>query len=399
MADPNAGYGFGYSTSADPTQDRSPLYPNHPLSVAKTLISTANYIVNPRGKGIYATDETPEGIEARLRTAEGANPGEYSEDQKRERRMKWRADLYDTMPSDYISAVILHSETLIDFQLAPVLSNRGIIPGVRADTDSHPLPSSPSEPATQGLDDLLPRLLAARGAGARFTKWRAPILINASGTLPSHNALETQATSLARFAAISQHAGLVPIVEPDVDFTQSDASLSRSVEVHVKIISLIFAKCAEQGVLIEGTLIKPSFPQPGVHHPSHGTTSAEEIAEATAAVLVRSLPLGVAGVVFLSGGLEDVKATAYLNAVNVLKNNAVSAQEHAAGQISAVTRLPPLTFSFGRGLQGDAMARWAKGDVEGAREAFRKRAKGCYLSSRGELKQVHRSTKLLSFSE
>jgi fructose-bisphosphate aldolase class I len=139
-------------------------------------------------------------------------------------------------------------------------------------------------------------------------------------------------------------------------------------------------------VLIEGTLIKPSFPQPGKLHPSHAGTTAQEIAEATANVLVRSLPIGVAGVVFLSGGLDDKTAVAYLNEVNVLKNNAISAQAHAAGQISGVIRLPPLTFSFGRGLQGDAMTHWAAGDVEGAKEAFKRRARECYQASRGELK-------------
>lgn len=148
--------------------------------------------------------------------------------------------------------MILFQETLVDFQLAPLLVKRGVMPGVRADTDSHPLPISPLEPATQGLDDLLPRLLAAKSAGARFSKWRAPILCNAS-TLPTQAALEVQAESLARFAAISQQAGLVPIVEPDVDFSE-DADLRRSVEVHVKIINMIYARCAAYGVLIEGKL-------------------------------------------------------------------------------------------------------------------------------------------------
>lgn len=159
--------------------------------------------------------------------------------------------------TEYISGVILFYETLVDFNLSPILTKRGIIPGVRADTDSHPLPISPLEPATQGLDDLLPRLITARNAGARFSKWRAPILCNAK-TLPSHAALEAQAEALARFAAISQQAGLVPIVEPDVDFSE-DADLRRSVEVHVKIISMIYARCAAYGVLIEGKLFEISF--------------------------------------------------------------------------------------------------------------------------------------------
>lgn len=297
-----------------------------------------------------------------------------------------------TTEAEYISGVILHSETLIDFKLAPLLSARGIIPGVRADTDSHPLPVSPNEPATQGLDDLLPRLRAARAHGARFAKWRAPILCNAA-TLPTQAGLEAQAESLARFAAVSQQAGLVPIVEPDVDFAE-DADLRRSVEVHVRIISMIYARCAAYGVLTEGvrfiadimhcayvhesgTLIKPSFAQPGLKHPSRSSTFADEIAEATASALVRSLPIGVAGIVFLSGGLPDETAALYLARVNALVDRA-DAQ-------SAYKRLPPMTFSFGRGLQGDAMRRWVKGDEEGAREAFRARAGVCSGAAKGQI--------------
>ncbi|EGN98351.1 hypothetical protein SERLA73DRAFT_109790 [Serpula lacrymans var. lacrymans S7.3] len=278
--------------------------------------------------------------------------------------------------ADYISGVILYSETLIDFQLAPVLAARGIIPGVRADTDAHPLPISPNEPATQGLDDLLPRLQAARAAGARFTKWRAPILCNSS-TLPTQAGLEVQAESLARFAAISQQAGLVPIVEPDVDFAE-DADLKRSVEVHVKIVSLIYARCAAYGVLLEGSLIKPSFAQPGQKHPSRATTSAEQIGLATATVLARSVPISVAGIVFLSGGLSDSDAIKYLNAVNTVVNSPKTDYP------LCFSRLPPLTFSFGRGLQGDAMQKWVKGDETGAKKAFEDRAKACYKAARGE---------------
>ncbi|TFY57135.1 hypothetical protein EVG20_g8661 [Dentipellis fragilis] len=369
--------GYTFSTNASGHVETSYLYPHHNTSVAQELIATATALVNPRGKGIYATDETAAGIEARLVAAAGAGGKDksWTEDEKRERRRKWRACLYETLPTDYISGVILYSETLIDFQLAPLLSARGIIPGVRADTDSHPLPISLAEPATQGLDDLLPRLQAARAAGARFTKWRAPILCTAS-TYPTHPALEAQAENLARFAAISQQAGLVPIVEPDVDFS-GDADLQRSVEVHVKIISLIYARCLAYGVLLEGSLIKPSFAQPGVQHPSRKTTSAKEIALATATVLARTVPIGVAGAVFLSGGLSDSDAALYLHEINQVKN--------AAQPPSALTRLPPLTFSFGRGLQGDAMQKWVQGDEEGARRAFEERAKICWSAAKGEL--------------
>ncbi|ETW81636.1 hypothetical protein HETIRDRAFT_317352, partial [Heterobasidion irregulare TC 32-1] len=257
-----------------------------------------------------------------------------------------------------------------------LLQQRGIIPGMRADTDSHPHPLSPSEPMTQGHDDLLPRLLAARSAGARFTKWRAPILCDAHA-LPTDAALAAQAEGLARFAAVSQQAGLVPIVEPDVDFG-ADADLRRSVEVHARAISLIYARCAAYGVLLEGTLLKPSFAQPGLKHPSRATTSAGEIARATATTLARSVPVGVAGVVFLSGGLSDADAALYLHEINQVVNTAQPP--------SALARLPPLTFSFGRGLQGDAMQKWVRGDEKGAKDAFEARAKTCSSAAKGELK-------------
>jgi fructose-bisphosphate aldolase class I len=267
----NAGYGFGHEVSAtSASAPESPLYPHHSAALASSLIATAQALVHPRGKGIYATDETPEGIEARLVAAAGNLDGEgkvLSDEERRDRRKNWRQCLYETLPTgeyvsnfvadvskhvvDYISGVILYHETLHDFQLAPLLSKRGIVPGVRADTDSHPLPISPLEPATQGLDDLLPRLQRAYKDGARFSKWRAPFLVDAK-SFPSQAAIEAQAESLARFAAISQQAGLVPIVEPDLDFG-GDADMKRSVEAHVKCISAIYSRCFTYGVLIEGS--------------------------------------------------------------------------------------------------------------------------------------------------
>jgi len=376
------GYTFaasgGEAAAAADSEPLSYLYPHHSPAVATSLIATAQALVNPRGKGIYATDETIDGIEARLLAAEGLEGKSkvYTDQQNRERRRRWRECLYESLPTDYISGVILYHETLIDFQLAPVLTKRGIIPGVRADTDAHPLPVSSLEPATQGLDDLLPRLQAAYRAGARFTKWRAPILCNSS-TLPTQAALEVQAESLARFAAISQQAGLVPIVEPDVDFAE-DADLKRSVEVHVKIISMIYARCAAYGVLLEGSLIKPSFPQPGLKHSSRSTTSLEAIGLATATALARSVPVAVAGIVFLSGGLSDSDSVKYLNAVNAVVNKT------PADSPLSLSRLPNLSFSFGRGLQGDAMCKWVKGDEGGAKQAFEARAKACWLAAQGE---------------
>lgn len=156
----------------------------------------------------------------------------------------------------------MHSETLLDLKMAPILSSKGIMPGIRANGELKPIPRSQEEFIVQGLDGLLERLQAARAAGARFSKWRAPVACSATdSTMRFHNiaatgypsllALEIQAETLAQFATISQEAGLVPIVEPDVDFSR-DASLVRSAEVHEQAIRLIYQRMEVHGVLLEG---------------------------------------------------------------------------------------------------------------------------------------------------
>ena len=148
--------------------------------------------------------------------------------------------------------MILHEETLLDFKLAPLLSSKGIIPGVRANKELTPIPRSEEEYIVQGIDDMLPRLQAARAAGARFSKFRTPISCSSEKTgFPSPLSLEIQAETLAQFAAISQQAGLVPIVEPDVDFSK-DADLARSADIHERAISLIYERMRAHGVLLEG---------------------------------------------------------------------------------------------------------------------------------------------------
>jgi fructose-bisphosphate aldolase class I len=164
-----------------------------------------------------------------------------------------------TWNTEHISGVILHPEALLSFNLAPILAAKGILPGVRANGELAPIPRSEadSEFFVQGLDDLLSKLQAARAAGARFAKWRSPIACSNStsgiwgGRYPSHLALEIQAETLGQFAAVSQQAGLVPIVEPDVEFSR-DADLARSVEVHEKAISMIYERMQAHGVLLEG---------------------------------------------------------------------------------------------------------------------------------------------------
>ncbi|KAF5345526.1 hypothetical protein D9758_012012 [Tetrapyrgos nigripes] len=352
------------------------LLPHHSVAVAKELTSVARALVSPRGKGIYATDESPDVIEGMLSAASLNGQENLNEEEKKDRRRKWREAAYGALTNDHISGVILYPETLLDFKLGETLTKKGIILGVRAHGELAPFPASPFEFIVQGLDDLLPKLQAARAAGARFSKWRAPIACTSEALgLPSTVSLEVQAETLAVFASISQQAGLVPIVEPDVEFS-ADADLYRSVEVHQKAIRMIYTRCLEHGVLLEASLIKPSFPQPGLKHPSRKTITSEEIALATASVIANSVPASVPGVVFLSGGLEPSVAMKYLSGVNALVNK--------AGPSSPFSRLPPLSFSYGRALQGEAMKHWVRGDTQAMKNAFDNATKGCSDAAKGE---------------
>ncbi|KAK1226279.1 hypothetical protein PQX77_010752 [Marasmius sp. AFHP31] len=349
--------------------------PHHNPSVAKELIETAQALVNPRGRGIYATDESPDVIEAAFVAAGQAQSS--SEEDMLQRRKSWREAVYSAVPKEYVSGVIVYSETLLEFKLGPILTKNGIIIGVRANGELAPLPASPFEFIVQGLDDLLAKLQAARAAGARFSKWRVPIACTSDALgLPTQTALDLQAETLAVYASISQQAGLVPIVEPDVEFS-ADADLARSVEVHQKAIRLIFDRCASHGVLLEGTLIKPSYPQPGLKHPSRDKITSQDIALATATVISNSVPSAVAGVVFLSGGLPTPVALDHLSSLNKLVNS--------SPPTSPFSRLPPLSFSYGRALQGDAIRHWVQGDAGAMKESLERAAQGCFRAAKGDL--------------
>ncbi|PPQ81276.1 hypothetical protein CVT25_015060 [Psilocybe cyanescens] len=355
------------------------LYPYYSKFDAHELIKIATALVNPRGKGIYATDEAPYAMDDLLDSLndDPTLKKRRTEEENRERRKKWKECMYNAVSNEYISGVILHDETLRDFKLAEILSTKGIIPGVRANGELTPIPRSEDEFIVQGLDDLLSKLQAARAEGARFSKWRAPIACSSvQGGFPSRISLETQAETLAQFAAISQQAGLVPIVEPDVDFSK-DADLVRSTDVHEQAITMIYERMRVHGVLLEGSLIKPSFPQPGLCHPSRSNVTPEEIAVAAATVLSRAVPAAVPGVLFLSGGLASSTATQWLASINALVL--------ASPPSSPFARLPALTFSYGRALQGEPMKHWVKGDEEAAKQALEKWSKACWHAARGEV--------------
>ncbi|PPQ66253.1 hypothetical protein CVT24_007271 [Panaeolus cyanescens] len=337
---------------------------------AHELIAVASALVNPRGRGIYATDEAPldlDGLLDKTSHEVGVPVQHLSDEAKKERRKQWRCDVYNSISNEHISGIILHAESLHDFNLGPLLSSKGIIPGIRANGELTPIPRAEHEFIVQGLDGLLGKLQAARALGARFSKWRAPIACSSHiAGYPTSISLQIQAETLAQFAAVSQQAGLVPIVEPDVDFSR-DADLSKSVHVHEAAISMIYERMKAHGVLLEGTLLKPSFPQPGLRNNERPNVTAEEIALATATMLTRCVPIAVAGVLFLSGGLSSDTATSYLSALNEL---VASAPER-----SALKRLPPLTFSFGRAIQGDALKCWVKGDKDGMKTMLAKWSK------------------------
>ena len=212
-----------------------------------------------------------------------------------------------------------------------------MIPGIKVDAGAKALAGHPGEKITEGLDGLGDRLKEYYDLGARFAKWRAVITIGA--TIPSAACITTNAHALARYAALSQEAGLVPIVEPEV-LMDGDHSLARCEEVTTETLQEVFVALAQQGVLLEGMLLKPNMVISGSTCPEQA--GVEEVAQATVRCLKRTVTGAVPGIVFLSGGQSDELATAHLNAMNAL---GAAPWE--------------LSFSYGRALQAPALKAWA----------------------------------------
>ncbi len=309
------------------------------MSTAPVLAATARALVAP-GKGILAADESFPTIGKRF-TALGIAATE-------ENRRAYREMLFSTPAlGEHISGAILFDETLrqrtadSEAVLPELLVRQGIIPGIKVDTGTGPLPGSPSEKITSGLEGLPARLAAYVKLGARFTKWRAVIVITSDG-LPGQECLAANASALASFAALSQAAGLVPIVEPEV-LLSGNHTLARCEEVTVATLKAVFMALAEKQVSLEGMLLKTGMVLPGADSSEHAAPPA--IAEATLRALKLAVPASVPGVVFLSGGQADVAATERLNAICQTRD------------------LPwTLSFSFGRALQDSAMKTW-RGDA------------------------------------
>ena len=307
-----------------------------------------------KGKGILAADESTPTIEKRFKSI-GVPSTEDS-------RRAYRELLFTTPGIDaHISGVILFDETIRQAAadgtpLVEVLTRQGILPGIKVDTGAKPLAAAPGEKITEGLDGLRDRLSEYRELGARFAKWRAVIAIGDG--LPSRYCLEANAEALARYAALSQEAGLVPIVEPEV-LMDGDHTIDRCFEVTEAALHATFAALFAQRVVYEQTLLKPNMVLCGAGCPE--TAGIQEVATATVRCLRRAVPAAVPGIVFLSGGQSAELATAHLNAMN------------AMGE----THPWQLSFSYGRALQEPPLKTW-KGDaanVGKAQAAFAHRAR------------------------
>ena len=278
------------------------------------------------------------------------------------------------MPIDAGSAVLdaigtehAHVQRASDGRpFAELLDRAGVIPGIKVDKGTIPLPEAPDELVTEGLDGLRDRLKEYNELGAGFTKWRAVISI--TGDTPTSYSIAANAHALARFAALSQEAGLVPIVEPEI-LRDGDHDIDRCFEVSEETLREVFDQLAQQKVLLEGMLLKPSMVISGGSAAKRA--DPQEVAERTIECFMRTLPAAVPGIVFLSGGEPDDSVTANLNALNQQAADANAPWE--------------FSFSFGRSLQGAPLAAWAgkAENTEAAALAFYTRAKLTGAARRG----------------
>jgi fructose-bisphosphate aldolase class I len=316
------------------------------------LAAVAKALVAP-GRGILAADESTATIGKRFKSINIENT--------EENRRSYRDLLLTAKGSgQYVSGAILYDETLrqkaaggLPFPAA--MEKEGILAGIKVDTGAKPLAGFPGETVTEGLDGLRERLAEYRGLGARFTKWRAVITIGPG--IPTPACIDANAHALARYAALAQEAGLVPIVEPEV-LMDGDHTIERSEVVTEMTLRRVFRTLDRLGVVLERMLLKPSMVIAGKD--SRVQASVQQVAEATVRCLRRAVPAAVPGIVFLSGGQSAELATDHLNAMNALGQHPW-----------------PLSFSYGRALQDAALKTWGgkPANVAAAQKAFLHRAK------------------------
>jgi fructose-bisphosphate aldolase class I len=270
---------------------------------------------------------------------------------------------------EFVGGVILYDETIRQSAddgtpFAELLASKGVVPGIKVDTGAKPLARHPGEVVTFGLDGLPERCAEYVELGARFAKWRAVITIGPG--IPTDACIRANAHALARYAAICQEVGLVPIVEPEV-LMDADNSIEVCHDVTTRTLRAQYEALAEQGVDLEGTLLKPNMVISGKKCPDQA--SAERVAELTLDCFRRVVPAMVPGIVFLSGGQTEVQATENLDAIN-----------------RAGVSPWPLSFSYGRALQASALDAWRgeAANVEAAQAAFLHRARMNAAAAAGE---------------
>eukprot|EP00252_Welwitschia_mirabilis_P003932 TRINITY_DN1400_c0_g2_i1.p1 TRINITY_DN1400_c0_g2~~TRINITY_DN1400_c0_g2_i1.p1 ORF type:complete len:393 (+),score=79.64 TRINITY_DN1400_c0_g2_i1:212-1390(+) len=323
------------------------------------LVETAKSIASP-GRGILAIDESNATCGKRLSSI-GLENNESN-------RQAYRQLLLTTPAlGEYISGAILFEETLYQSttdgkKFVDCLQEQKIVPGIKVDKGLVPLPGSNNESWCQGLDGLASRSAEYYKQGARFAKWRTVVSIPNG---PSALAVKEAAWGLARYAAISQDNGLVPIVEPEI-LLDGDHSIDRTLEVAEKVWAEVFFYLAENNVMFEGILLKPSMVTPGAEHKAKATP--EQVAEYTIKLLRRRVPPAVPGIMFLSGGQSEVEATLNLNAMNQSAN-----PWH-------------VSFSYARALQNTCLKTWQgkPENVEAAQKALLRRAKANSLAQLGK---------------
>ena len=313
-----------------------------------------------RGKGILAVDESTPTCGKRL-----AGIGVENTE---ENRQAYRGMLFTTPGiGEFISGAILFEETLFQNHadgetMVEKLNQQGIIPGIKVDKGLKPLAGGLGhETYCSGLDGLTERAADYYEAGARFAKWRAVLQITEDG--PSEVAIQENAWGLARYARCVQEAGLVPIIEPEI-LMDGDHDIATTSLIQEKVIKAVYRACEVNGVVLEGTLLKPSMTVPGAEAAEQ--SGPKEVAELTIRTMLRSVPAAVPGIVFLSGGLSEEAASAYLNEMN---------QFNTPWNVS---------FSYGRALQHSALKGWAGSDLKAGQAAVRARAQANSEAAKGE---------------
>ena len=330
------------------------------------LNKVATAMVAP-GRGILAADESSGTIKKRF----DAINVESTEDTRRDyREMLFRST--EAM-SKYISGVILYDETIRQnakdgMPLVKLIEKTGALPGIKVDKGIKPLPFCPGEVISEGLDGLRERLVEYRGLGAKFAKWRAVIEIGEK--IPSYNCIMTNAHALARYAALCQDEGIVPIVEPEV-LMDGDHDIDRCATITEWTLKTVFEQLYYQHVALEGMVLKPNMVISGKK--AKKRAGVEEVAEKTVRVLEACVPAAVPGIAFLSGGQSDEEATAHLDAINRIAGGCPWR----------------LTFSYGRALQAAPQKAWSgkSENVAAAQRAFSHRAAMNGLAALGQWKQ------------